>query len=44
MRIGPYIFGGVAVLVGVLLISVPQYDRPPLVSEDFGPSALELVT
>ncbi len=44
MRIGPFIFGGVAVLVGALLVSVPRYDRPPLVSEDFGPAALELVT
>ncbi len=43
MRIAPFIVGGVAVLGAALLISLPSYDRPPLVAEEYGPSALEQV-
>ncbi len=43
MRYLPYVALGGAVIAGGLLLAVPTWDRPPLISTDYGPSASELV-
>ena len=42
MRIAPIILGGIVALVALLLIAVPKYDRPPLVTYGYGAPGLEL--
>ena len=43
MRIAPFILGGIVSLLAIFLLAVPRYDLPPLVSEEYGASASELV-
>lgn len=40
----PYIVGAVALLGGLFILFVPEWVRPPLVSKNYGPAALEMVT
>lgn len=44
MRYLPYVAVGGAVAVGAFLLLYPTWDTPPLVTAEYGPAALELVT
>ncbi len=43
MRYLPYVGLGGAVAAGAFLLLFPTWDRPPLISTDYGPAASELV-
>lgn len=43
MRYLPYVAVGGALAVGAFLVLFPEWDRPPLVAENFGPAGQELV-
>ena len=40
----PYVAGVIIVLAALFVLFVPEWVRPPILSKDYGPSALEMVT